>query len=35
MIRIQTLTVDTPEPKKLALFWAAALGWEITFEDEI
>lgn len=35
MICIQSITIDSNEPKNLALFWAAVLGWEITFENEI
>ena len=34
-LRIQCITVDCIDPKKVADFWAAALDWKITFEDEI
>lgn len=34
-LRIQCITIDCENPKKLAEFWAAALDWKITFEDEI
>ena len=33
-LRIQCITVDCIDPKKVADFWAAALDWKITFEDE-
>ena len=33
-LRIQCLTVDVHDLKKVANFWAAALDWKITFEDE-
>jgi Glyoxalase-like domain len=32
-IRIQCLCVDSVEPKKIASFWEAALGWRRTSED--
>jgi hypothetical protein len=34
-LRLQCITIDSEDPKKLAEFWAAALDWKITFEDEI
>lgn len=34
-LRLQCITIDADNPKKLADFWAAALDWKITFEDEI
>ena len=33
-LRIQCITIDSKDPKKLAEFWAAALDWKITYEDE-
>jgi len=33
-LRIQCITIDCENPKLLADFWAAALDWKITFEDE-
>jgi predicted enzyme related to lactoylglutathione lyase len=33
-LRIQCITVDAHDLKKVSTFWAAALDWEITFEDE-
>ncbi|HUC22967.1 MAG TPA: VOC family protein [Streptosporangiaceae bacterium] len=33
-IRIQCLCVDSPEPKKIASFWEAALGWRRTFDQD-
>jgi predicted enzyme related to lactoylglutathione lyase len=32
-IRIQCLCVDSVEPRKIASFWEAALGWRLTSED--
>ena len=34
-LRLQCVTIDADNPKKLADFWAAALDWKITYEDEI
>jgi Glyoxalase-like domain len=34
-IRIQCIVVDSVEPSPLAAFWAAALGWRVTFENEL
>jgi len=31
--RIATITIDAVEPRKVADFWAAALGWQILDED--
>jgi predicted enzyme related to lactoylglutathione lyase len=33
-LRIQCITIDSENPKQLAEFWASALDWKITFEDE-
>jgi predicted enzyme related to lactoylglutathione lyase len=33
-LRIQCITIDCDNPRALADFWAAALAWKITFEDE-
>jgi hypothetical protein len=33
-IRIQCLCVDAAEPRKIATFWEAALGWRRTFDEE-
>lgn len=33
-LRIQCFTIDCIDPKKVAEFWAAALDWKITYEDE-
>ena len=33
-LRIQCFTIDCVDPKKVADFWAAALDWKITYEDE-
>ena len=34
-LRLQCITIDSANPKKIAEFWAAALDWKITYEDEI
>jgi catechol 2,3-dioxygenase-like lactoylglutathione lyase family enzyme len=36
-LRIQCLVVDTPDPDRLARFWAEALGWRRTHDtpDEV
>lgn len=34
-LRLQCITIDADNPKKLADFWAVALDWKITYEDEI
>ena len=34
-IRIQCIVVDSVEPAPLAAFWASALGWRVTFENEL
>lgn len=31
--RIATITIDAVEPRKVADFWAAALGWQILDDD--
>ena len=33
-IRIQCLCVDSAEPRKIASFWEAALGWRRTYDKE-
>ena len=33
-LRIQCITIDCENPRLLAEFWAAALEWKITYEDE-
>lgn len=33
-LRLQCITIDSANPKRIAEFWAAALDWKITFEDE-
>jgi hypothetical protein len=33
-IRIQCLCVDSPDPKKIASFWEAALSWRRTFDED-
>jgi hypothetical protein len=33
-VRIQCLCVDAAEPKKIASFWEAALGWRRTFDED-
>jgi predicted enzyme related to lactoylglutathione lyase len=33
-LRIQCITIDSENPKQLAEFWASALDWKITYEDE-
>jgi hypothetical protein len=30
-LRVQCLCVDSRDPERIAQFWAAALGWRITF----
>ena len=32
-IRIQCLCVDSGEPREIASFWEAALGWRRTFDE--
>lgn len=32
-IRIQSVTVDSQEPAKIARFWAEVLGWRITYDE--
>ena len=33
-IRIQCVTVDAHDPQALARFWAEAVGWRLTYEDD-
>ena len=33
-LRLQCITIDSEDPKRIAEFWAAALDWKITFADE-
>jgi hypothetical protein len=33
-IRIQCLCVDSAEPRQIASFWEAALGWRRTFDED-
>jgi catechol 2,3-dioxygenase-like lactoylglutathione lyase family enzyme len=33
-IRIQCLSVDSTEPRKIAAFWAQALGWRLTADQD-
>jgi len=33
-IRIQCLCADSAEPRKIASFWQAALGWRRTWDEE-
>jgi predicted enzyme related to lactoylglutathione lyase len=32
-LRIQTLTIDSHDPKRLATFWAEVLGWRVTYDE--
>src|SRR5579862_5926232 len=32
--RLMHVTIDSADPSALARFWAAALGWEVTEEDQ-
>jgi len=34
MLRIQCLSIDTTDPRRLAAFWSAALGWRVNEEDD-
>ncbi len=34
-LRIQCITIDCHDPLRVAQFWAAALDWKITEQDEI
>ena len=34
MLRIQNLSVDAADPRALATFWEAALGWRRSAEDD-
>jgi hypothetical protein len=33
-IRIQCLCADSADPRKIASFWQAALGWRRTFDED-
>lgn len=33
-IRIQCLCIDSADPRRIASFWRAALGWRSTFESD-
>jgi hypothetical protein len=33
-LRIQALSIDSTDPKKIASFWEAALGWRRTEDDD-
>jgi len=33
-IRIQCLCIDSADPRRIASFWQAALGWRRTFESD-
>jgi hypothetical protein len=33
VLSVQSLTVDESDPRALAAFWEAALGWSRTFDD--
>ncbi len=33
-IRIQCMCVDSAEPRKIASFWEAALGWRRAFDED-
>ena len=33
-IRIQCVVIDCADPPELARFWAAALGWRVTFSSD-
>ena len=33
-IRIQCVVIDCAQPHELARFWAAALGWRVTFSSD-
>jgi predicted enzyme related to lactoylglutathione lyase len=35
VLGIQSLSVDAADPRALATFWEAALGWRRTFEDDV
>lgn len=34
MLRIQCLSIDAEDPRSLAEFWGAALGWRCTSDDD-
>lgn len=33
-LRIQCLTIDAADPRRLAVFWAEVLGWRVTYEED-
>jgi predicted enzyme related to lactoylglutathione lyase len=33
-LRWQTIGIDSPDPGRLARWWAELLGWRITYEDD-
>jgi hypothetical protein len=33
-LRIATVTVDCADPQPIARWWAGALGWRVTYEDD-
>ena len=33
-LRIQCITVDAADPDRIAAFWAQALGWRRTYDDD-
>jgi Glyoxalase-like domain len=34
VLRIQNISIDATDPRALATFWEAALGWRRTYEDD-
>lgn len=32
-VRIQSVTVDSQDPRRIAPFWAQVLGWRITYDE--
>jgi Glyoxalase-like domain len=34
VLRIQNISIDATDPRALASFWEAALGWRRTYEDD-
>jgi Glyoxalase-like domain len=34
VLRIQNISIDAADPRSLAAFWEAALGWRRTFEND-
>lgn len=33
-LRVQSISVDSRDPSALAHFWAEALGWRVTYEED-